>query len=135
MAVTAFVRKDSQGEEETAIRNNKRRKIDNGTSTTSFNKPKPIIKPQQAVKDSRGIANLFKRKRKSTEPPKDSLVDIYYFKAPQERNSVEELGIWERPDAEPHKLRALLEEKVVGMSDADKNEEREHRLRQSQRWD
>ena len=137
MAVTAFIRKALPGEEKAENRSNKRRKVNNGSSAALGDGFRPTIKPKvkKSTNEPQSNASLFKRKAKSTQPSAESLASIYYFKAPQERNSVEELGVWEQPDAEPDELRALLEEKALGMSDEDLMEEREDRLRERQRFD
>ena len=138
MAVTAFIRKALQGEEKAEIHSNKRRKVNNSSLKVVGGEVKPTIEPKfkKSTKELQANTNPFKyRKAKSTQPSAESLASIYYFKAPQERNSVEELGVWEQPDAEPDELRALLEEKAVGMSDEDLMEEREDRLRERQEWD
>ena len=138
MAVTAFIRKALPGEEKAENRSNKRRKVNDGSSTLVGGEVKSAIEPKvkSSTKEPQSNTNPFKRRKsKSTQPCAESLASIYYFKAPQERNSVEELGVWEQPDAEPDELRALLEEKAVGMSDEDLIEEREDRLRERQEFD
>ena len=142
MAGTAFIRKGSQDEEAAVakVHSNKRRKTEHGSSAAVSSELKPSTgrTSNQPKKSLLGNLDPFKRFRGSSKKPQtstESLVDFYYFKAPQERNSVEELGIWERPTAEPEELRELLEEKAVGMTDEDKIEEREDRLEASQRRD
>ncbi len=136
MAGNTSVRKDSQDDQKKETRNTKRRKLNTTSSTAAVHepKPRPTIKAKPTEKPLK-TANPIERIFTTPKPPAKSLVELYYFTAPQENNSVEDLGIWERPTAEPNKLRALLKAKAVGMTDANKIAEREDRMAMIREYD
>jgi hypothetical protein len=151
MANTATNRKRTRSNEDAEDLNKRRRKTDNSSAIGKANNRKPSINPtpkratnekidskettqprkkpaskQVNTKKIDGKKPIQPRKKRTKKTP-ESLVNTYYFKAPQEPNSNPEWIDYDIRVATPEEIRNAIETKCVGWSEEALVKEREAR--------